>query len=95
MSGRPPYRVDLSSAAKRSFERLPIVDRTRLLGPMLGSANEPFPVGAVRMSGSETWRIRVGELRVLYRVDQAAKVVVIHRVARRNEATYRRIRESD
>ena len=62
---------------------------------MLGLAKEPFPVGAIKVSGTETWRIRVGELRVLYRVDQTTKSVVIHRIARRNEATYRRIREAE
>jgi mRNA-degrading endonuclease RelE of RelBE toxin-antitoxin system len=39
------------------------------------------------------WRIRVGSLRTVYAVDDEALRVVVVRVARRSESTYRRLRE--
>lgn len=61
---------------------------------MYGLAREQFPKGAVKVTGTEFWRIRVGDLRVVYAIDVAQRLIVVQRVARRNEATYRRIRET-
>lgn len=37
------------------------------------------------------WRLRIGELRVVYAIHDAARIVVILRAARRAESTYRRL----
>ena len=39
--------------------------------------------------GTEFWRLRVGDLRIVYLIDEGDRVVVILRVARRSESTYR------
>jgi len=43
----------------------------------------------VRLVDTEWWRLRVGDLRLIYAIDDAGRVVVILRAARRNEGTYR------
>jgi len=49
-------------------------------------------VDAVKLADSGFWRIRVGALRVIYAVDADARLVIVLRVARRSESTYRRVR---
>jgi mRNA interferase RelE/StbE len=85
-----PYRVDLAPAALRELRRLPAGDAARLRGPILALALEPRPPGATKLAASEWWRIRVGDLRVVYLVDDVDRLVIVLRVARRNERTYRR-----
>jgi mRNA-degrading endonuclease RelE of RelBE toxin-antitoxin system len=46
------------------------------------------PRGAIKLSGTDFWRLRVGELRIVYVID--GDTVVILKVARRSESTYRR-----
>jgi mRNA interferase RelE/StbE len=84
------YRVDLALAAQRQLRRLPPGDAVRLRGPILALALEPRPPGCTRLAGTEWWRIRAGDLRAIYLVDDARQLVVVLRVARRNESTYRR-----
>ena len=84
-----PYRVDIAPAAARQLRRLPPGEAARLRGPILALALEPRPPGATRLVGSEWWRIRVGDLRIVYAVDDTGRSVVILRAARRNESTYR------
>jgi len=50
--------------------------------------DDPRPPGTKKLSGSPLWRIRVGDVRVIYSVWDAQQLVVITRVARRNESTY-------
>ena len=85
------WRVELAPAAQRQLRRLPPGDAARLRGPILALAIEPRPRGAAKLAGSGFWRLRVGDLRVIYLIDDAASLVVVLRVARRSESTYRRV----
>jgi mRNA interferase RelE/StbE len=84
------YRVDLSPAAQRQLRRLPPGDAAKLRGPILALAIDPRPPGATKHVDSDIWRLRVGRSRVVYSIDDAERMVVVLRVARRSESTYRR-----
>jgi mRNA interferase RelE/StbE len=86
----PPHRVVLAPAAQRQLRRLPPGDSARLRGPILALGIEPHPPGVQKVAGSEFRRLRVGDLRVVYLVDEDGTVVVL-RVARRSESTYRHL----
>lgn len=91
MTAPRPYRVELAPAAQRQLRRLPPGEAARLRGPILALGIEPRPPGATRLTGTELWRLRVGSLRVVYAVDDDARLVIVLRVARRAESTYRRL----
>ena len=85
------YRVELAPAAQRQLERLPPGDAASLRGPILALGLDPRPPGSVQLVGTDFRRIRVGRLRVIYLIDDPNLLVVVLRVARRSESTYRRI----
>jgi mRNA interferase RelE/StbE len=86
------WRIDLAPAAQRQLRKLPPADTARLRGPILALARDPRPPGAAALVGSSFWRLRVGDARIVYAIDDAAHRIVVLRVARRNESTYRRVR---
>ena len=88
----PRYRVDLSPAAQRQLRRLPPGATAALRGPILALARDPVPPGAVKVTGTDFWRLRVGDMRIVYAIDDPAALVIVLRVARRSESTYRRLR---
>ena len=88
MTKRRP-RVVLALAAQRQLRRLPPGEAARLRGPILSLGLDPRPPGAAKLAGTEFWRLRVGDLRVIYAVDDST--IVVLRVARRSESTYRRV----
>jgi mRNA-degrading endonuclease RelE of RelBE toxin-antitoxin system len=45
----------------------------------------------VKLAGTDFWRLRVGDLRIVYLIDDASPLVVVVKVARRSESTYRRV----
>jgi mRNA interferase RelE/StbE len=91
LSAEPPYSVELAPAAERQLRRLPPGDAARLRAPILGLAADPRPRGVTNLVGTDFLRLRVGQLRVIYAVDDDLRLVVLLRVARRAESTYRRI----
>ena len=85
------YRVDLAPAAIRQLRRLPPGDAARLRAPILALSLEPRPPGSTKLVDSELWRIRHGDLRVVYTIDDRERLVIVLRVVRRAESTYRRL----
>ena len=82
-------RVVLAPATQRQLRRLPPGDAARLRGPILSLGIDPKPPGAAKLAGTDFWRLRVGDLRIVYVLDDESVIVV--RVARRSESTYRRV----
>ena len=84
------YRVEIAPAAGRQLRRLPPGDAARLHGPILALAFDPRPAGVAKLIDTDFWRLRSGDVRVIYLIDDTEGLVVILRVARRSESTYRR-----
>lgn len=52
-------------------------------------ASDPRPPGAVKLAGRDDFRIRVGDYRIVYAVEDAEQIVLVARIAHRREV-YRR-----
>jgi mRNA interferase RelE/StbE len=89
------YKLEVSPAADCDLEKLKgrIVrqDFERLRDAVAGLAEEPRPQGVRKIKGEErAYRNRVGSYRVVYEVYNDDNLVLILRVVRRSETTYRR-----
>ena len=85
------YQVELAPAAQRDLRRLPRAVQALLARPIQALAEDPRPAGVRKIRGGDrAWRIRVGPYRIVYDVLDERALVVILKVARRSEATYRR-----
>ncbi len=49
-------------------------------------SNKPRPFGSKKLTNDDGYRIRVGNFRILYRVNDSAKAVIIYRIKHRREA---------
>lgn len=86
------YRIEIERRALQALGRLPKRDRVRLLVAIdaLAEAPRPATCAPVRAAPKGTYRIRVGDYRVIYLVLDDQQVIVVARVARRSETTYRK-----
>lgn len=85
------YRVEVSPSAQRDLRRMPREVQARLAMPIQALGENPRPTGVRKLRGEQfTWRIRVGPYRVVYNIYDDRTLVVILKVARRSESTYRR-----
>jgi mRNA interferase RelE/StbE len=75
------YRLEFLSSAQREFQRLPLPVRKRLEPHVNGLEENSRPHGVKTMAGHKgLFRIRVGDYRILYEIDDAARVVTVTRV---------------
>jgi mRNA interferase RelE/StbE len=80
------YSLQIKPSAAKELEGLPLRDRRRAVSRIQRLAAEPRPVGAEKLSGQEKYRIRQGDYRILYLIDDVETSVTVVRVAHRNEA---------
>lgn len=81
------FRIELSRRAEKEITR--IRDRKlllRLSEAIDALGVEPRPAGSVKMSGfADRWRVRVGDWRIVYEIEDGRLVVLILAVAPRGE----------
>jgi mRNA interferase RelE/StbE len=81
------YLVLLRPAAVRDLKSLPSDSRSRIEKAIDRLAEDARPSGARKLVGvKDEWRLRVGDYRVLYYVNDPERQVVVARVAHRREA---------
>jgi len=82
----PEYRVGLKSSAEKEFFRLPDEISARILPKIKALATDPRPHGCKKLTGGGSeWRIRIGDYRAIYTIDDTAKQVDVTRIAHRRE----------
>ena len=80
------YSLEIKSSAQRELKRLDNEPFARIDRKILALAENPRPAGCMKLRGyKDQWRIRVGDWRVVYIIDDTEASVSITRVAHRRE----------
>ena len=79
------YNVLIPKSVYKQINKLPVSASNPVVSKLSLLRENPRPVGSLKMHGSEGWRIRVGDYRIIYDIDDAGKTVVIRRVGHRRE----------
>lgn len=79
------YHVEIEASALKALERIERGDQRRIVDKIRSLAENPRPDGAVKLTGADGWRVRVGNYRVVYVIEDAVLVVTVTRVAHRRE----------
>lgn len=85
------YEVEVTSRAAKEIMRLPRAEQSRVGEKIDGLVEEPRPVGVEKLSGySDAYRVRSGNYRIVYTIDDTVRIVTVTRVAHRSEVYRRR-----
>ena len=80
------FEVLIERGAERDIESLPGNMHGRVVEVLMGLKRNPYPAGCRRITGSKSdWRVRIGDYRAIYEVDQGGRTVRIMRIRHRRE----------
>jgi mRNA interferase RelE/StbE len=80
------YEVKFSRGAKKQFSKLPIDGQQRIQTKINELAIEPRPNGVKKLQGDDnSYRVRVGDYRVVYEVADDVLIVTVIKVGHRSE----------
>ena len=83
------YRILVEKRIEKEIRRIPPRDRQRIDREIIALTSNPRPHDCKKLTEKEGYRIRVGDYRILYTIDDKNKTVVIYRIKIRSEKTYR------
>ncbi len=80
------YSIEFKGAALRELRKLPR-QAQRQVGPMIDAlADNPRPSGVVKMEDATTYRVRSGDYRIIYTIEDVALIVLVVKIANRRDA---------
>ena len=79
-------RVSFHPDVLKQLQRLPKAEFEKALQIIIGLSHDPRPVGARKLVGSQNdWRVRFGNYRIIYAVDDTAGELTVFSVAKRSD----------
>ena len=80
------FRIEWRRSTKKDLRKLPPSAVLRIVRAVESLVEEPFPLGAEKLKGSEhAYRIRVGDYRVVYEVFAEIRLIEIERMRHRKD----------
>jgi mRNA interferase RelE/StbE len=80
------YQIKFKSSAAKEFRKLPSIVKERIQETINQLIENPRPSGVVKLKGDDRlFRIHIGDYRIIYEIDDSAKLVFITRVRHRQD----------
>ena len=80
------YKIDFKPSAEKDLRNLPRPTIARIKEKIEKLGAEPLPIQAIKLSTAEhLYRIRVGDYRIIYEVDERKMQVIIHYIRHRRQ----------
>lgn len=79
------YKLKILPHAQKDLDRLHGKIFQKIKEEIILLSKNTWPYGALKLTNEEGYRIRVGDYRVLYRIDDNSKAIFIYRIKHRKE----------
>ncbi|AOV99670.1 MULTISPECIES: type II toxin-antitoxin system RelE family toxin [Dehalococcoides] len=79
------YRIELRRKAQQDLDKLPKKDFEAVIKTIKELTNTPRPKGIEKLKVSGLWRVRQGDYRIVYNIDDKQSLVIIVRIGNRKE----------
>ncbi len=80
------YEITVSKSALKELQKLPKEANNKIIPSISKLANNPRPTGSKKLKGSNSnWRIRVGNYRIIYAIDDEILIVDIRKIGHRRD----------
>ena len=79
------YRVEIKRSAAKEIEKLPKHDLKMVLDKIASLADNPRPHDCKKLSAQEKYRVRCGDYRILYAIQDQILLVYIVKVGQRKD----------
>lgn len=79
------YQIEYTNSAAKELQKLDRSVIRPIVTAIAGLAQDPRPHGAIKMTGADSFRIRVGQYRVVYLIDDTVITVTVIKVAHRRD----------
>lgn len=71
------YKISITKSALKRLEKIPTSDRNKLITLIENLATDPRPTGSKKLTGRIGWRVRTGNYRVIYDIEDTLCTILV------------------
>ena len=71
------YKIEIKRSAVKEIKKLPVKELKRVLKAIKELRDTPKPIGVIKLSNHEFYRIRIGNNRILYEIHEGVLRIII------------------
>jgi mRNA interferase RelE/StbE len=79
------YKLLIKPSAVKELEGLPPKERRRVAAKVRKLATDPRPSGSEKLSGHQLYRVRQGDYRILYAIEDASLSLIVFKIGHRRD----------
>ncbi len=79
------YKVKVKKSAEKELRKIPKKELIKIIDQIRSLADNPHPPGSKKLTNQEKYRIRIGNYRVLYKVEDEILTIFVIKVGHRKE----------
>lgn len=83
------YRILIESKAQKDADNIPYPQREKIDKAILSLSANPRPNNCKKLTHKEGYRIRTGKYRILYKIDDETKTIIVYRIKIKGKNTYK------
>lgn len=80
------YKLKVIDRAQKDLDAFHGETFEKIRKTISGLSGNPRPFGAIKLTQDEGYRVRIGDYRILFRINDALKEVIIYRIKHRKDA---------
>lgn len=84
------YDVELEPSVLKDLRGITAIDQARIVAKIESLGETPRPHGVEKLTAVDGYRVRVGDYRIVYRIDDLEEMVIVTRVSHRSDVYRRR-----
>jgi len=79
------YKIEIKTSVLKVLKKIPRDDRIRIARRIQSLAGDSRPAGCLKLAGTDFYRIRCGQYRIIYDIQDAQLTIIILKVGHRKE----------
>lgn len=83
------YKIIIERKAQKEAEKIPQKYRSFIDKEIIALSSNPRPCNSKKLTQKEGYRVRTGNYRILYTIDDKGKTVVVYRIKIKGKSTYK------
>lgn len=80
------YKIEFKRPASKEIRALPLKEIKKILAKINALAENPRPPDSIKLSGEDKYRVRCGDCRILYKLEDKVMTVYVVKVGHRKDA---------
>ena len=84
------YKILIKPSAKNELEKLPKKDLQKIVVKIQDLSSEPRPIASEKLSGDDKYRIRQGNYRIFYLIEDEHLIVLVVKIGHRRDIYHKR-----